>query len=119
MSSMPGWVAVAAVVVSTACAGCAARASTAVPVGYAELRFGRTQAYYPHTVYQGRDVYYVDGRWIYRTDAGDWRFYRVEPAPLYRFRTTIRQAPPAPRPREEPSRVPATPTPAPPAERVR
>lgn len=125
MASMNGWVAVAAIVATAACSGCAARTTTSVPVGFAELTFGGTFGYFPHTVYQGRDVYYVEGRWIYQNSAGDWVYYPVEPRPLHRYRMTVQQAPPAPRPERYQPRTPprtyrpAKPAPAPPATRVR
>jgi len=97
---------IAASVVSS---GCAVHGRT-TPVGYAELRFGSTYRYYPHTFYDGRDVYFIDGRWMFR-DGGGWRYYTTEPAPLYRYRTTIRQAPPAPR--YPGGYYPAQPAPAP------
>jgi hypothetical protein len=49
---------------------------------------------YPHEIYEGRPVYYVNNRWYYR-DGGRWAYYRHEPAPLYRRRAYVRQAPPA------------------------
>lgn len=106
--------------------GCAIHGS-ATPVGRAELTYATTYTYYPRTRYEGRDVYYVGGRWMYR-DGGAWRAYQDEPAPLYRYRTTVREAPPAPRYSPDsgyvyPSRsapyVPAAPAPAPPPARVR
>src|SRR4051812_15989967 len=52
--------------------------------------------YYPHTYYQGRTVYFIDGRWGY--PQGDrWNYYRQEPPGLAWHRTYIQQAPPAPR----------------------
>jgi hypothetical protein len=36
---------------------------------------------YPVSVYQGVDVYYVDGRW-YRHGPRGWAYYRQEPPPL-------------------------------------
>jgi len=66
----------------------------------------------PTYVYEGRPVYYVHDHW-YAHDGGRWRYYRSEPAPLMRYRTQVRQAPPAPD-RPEPSRAHA----APPARRV-
>jgi hypothetical protein len=109
MSSLSSWM--AAVIVSAACAGCTVRARTQ-PVGYAELYYGREYAYYPHTVYDGRDVYYVGNRWAYRDGSG-WGYYESEPPALYRYRTTIRQAPPAPRYYDNAPRVyqPAQPVP--------
>lgn len=111
---------------STALAGCAVRGS-ATPVGYAELTYATTYTSYPRTRYEGRDVYYVGGRWMYQ-DRGAWRSYETEPTPLYRYRTTVREAPPAPRYHPDsgyvyPSRtapyVPAQPAPSPPPARVR
>ncbi len=49
---------------------------------------------YPHEVYEGRNVYYVNNRWYYR-DGARWGYYRHEPAPLYRHRAYVRRAPPA------------------------
>lgn len=87
----------AAIIAASAAAssGCAVH-GRATPVGYAELYYGSTYGYYPQTYYGGRPVYFIDGRWMFR-DGGGWRYYETEPAPLYRYRTTIRQAPPAPR----------------------
>lgn len=80
---------------------------------------------YPHTEYEGRTVYYYRDRWYYRGDGGRWAYYRSEPAPLYRHRTYVQAAPPAPRVYE--SRPPVYSAPqttsgtveAPPAVRVR
>jgi len=101
----------AIIAASAAFSGCAMRAT---PVGYAELHYGSAYRFYPHTIYGGRDVYFIDGRWMFR-DGGVWRYYVTEPAPLYRFRTTIRQAPPAPRyfPESRGGYFPAQPVPAP------
>ena len=86
----------AALIAATAASsGCAVRAR-ATPVGHAELHYGTTYRYYPHTYYDGRDVYYVSGRWMY-LDGNVWTSYPTEPAPLYRYRTAIEEAPPAPR----------------------
>jgi hypothetical protein len=49
---------------------------------------------HPHTEYQGRTVYYVDGRWYY-PHASRWYAYRAEPAELTRHRPYVQQAPPA------------------------
>lgn len=116
MSSLHGWAAVVALAAAVACGGCVARASTAAPVGYAELRYGATYGYYPHAVYQGHDVFYIQGRWRFRTRDG-WASYPVEPEPLYRYRTTIRQAPPAHPYQQGPT--PVQRGPAPPGLRVR
>lgn len=87
--------AAALIAAAAASAGCAVRAR-ATPVGVAELHYASTYRYYPHTYYDGRDVYYVSGRWMY-LDGNVWTFYPTEPAPLHRYRTAIQEAPPAPR----------------------
>jgi hypothetical protein len=40
---------------------------------------------YPHSVYEGRPVYYVDGRWYYQRGPR-WAYYRDEPRPLVEYR---------------------------------
>ena len=85
----------ALIAAAAASTGCAVRAR-ATPVGHAELHYGTTSRYYPHTYYDGRDVYYVSGRWMY-LDGNVWTSYPTEPTPLYRYRTAIQEAPPAPR----------------------
>ena len=40
---------------------------------------------YPHTVYEGRPVYYYDGHWYYR-EGPRWVYYREEPRPLVEYR---------------------------------
>ena len=53
----------------------------------------------PSYVYEGRTVYYVQNHW-YARDRGRWVYYRSEPEPLYRHRTSVQRAPRAPeRPR--------------------
>ena len=42
---------------------------------------------YPHTVYRGEPVYYVEGRWYYR-HGPRWAYYREEPRPLIEFRSS-------------------------------
>src|SRR5262249_48892904 len=64
------------------------------PVGYTSVTYGDPYYDYPRTVYDGRTVYYVDHRWVYR-DADRWYYYRSEPPALHRYRSTVRQAPPA------------------------
>ena len=49
---------------------------------------------YPHTVYRGEPVYYVDGRW-YRRRGPRWVYYRHEPPDLVRHRRHVEVAPPA------------------------
>jgi|GEM_PF-1506683 len=75
---------------------------------------------YPHTYYEGRVVYLVDGRWYTRHGSG-WVYYRREPDYLQRERVRVvaaprayapshRVAPAAPRthvaPRAEPRMAP-------------
>lgn len=132
-SSGIGAVAVAMI----ALGGC--RATTygvAEPVGYVELTAAPIDVgVYPHSYYNGRSVYFVDDRWMYR-DRGRWMYYRQEPPELYRQRPYVQQAPPAyrrsypapyPPPYSAPYRTPAQPVPggvrpppqsAPPAVRV-
>jgi hypothetical protein len=99
--------------------GCTVRGRGAVraePVSTVEVTSAPVPDYaiYPHTEYEGRTVYYVDNRWGY-PDNGHWVYYRYEPAPLVRYRTTVDSAPRAPH------RYPSSPPPqsAPPATRVR
>ncbi len=72
---------------------------------------------YPHTVYEGRDVYLVNDRYYYRGPEHRWVYYRRAPAPLVERRSTfvrerpyVQQAPvvrrPAPRPRYDERRAP-------------
>jgi hypothetical protein len=75
---------------------CTVRATE--PVAYVETTAAPVYVdAYPSTVYDGRVVYYVNDRWMYR-DGGRWAYYRSEPAPLqqYRQRTYVRSAPAAP-----------------------
>lgn len=83
---------VAVVITGAACAGCSVYSD--YPVGYTQLYYGNAYGYYPYTYFDGRPVYYVDNRWMYR-DGGAWRYYYREPPELYRYRSTVRQAPPA------------------------
>ncbi|HEY3593520.1 MAG TPA: hypothetical protein VGL13_06590 [Polyangiaceae bacterium] len=55
---------------------------------------------YPHTDYEGRTVYFVNGR-SYYSRGSRWYAYRHEPAGLVRQRQYVQQAPPARRNREE------------------
>lgn len=57
---------------------------------------------YPSVVYEGRPVYLYEGRWYFR-DGGTWHYYEKEPPALYRQRTYIQQAPPAPRYPQQPA----------------
>ena len=119
-----------ATVVLTGCT-----ASVRPPVSYVEVSSAPVDVRsYPHTTYDGRDVYYVNDRWMYN-DRGRWAYYREEPATLYRYRRSPQYAPPAySTPRQapvqvappayqqpgytQPRRVPAQPQVAPPAVRT-
>lgn len=60
-------------------------AITSAPFGYAA---------YPSTYYDGRIVYFVDGRWGY--PYGDrWVYYQHEPPPLARYRVELHRPLPA------------------------
>lgn len=51
---------------------------------------------YPHTVYEGRPVYYYEGHW-YERRGPRWVYYREEPRPLVVYRSSPdyrRHAPP-------------------------
>lgn len=71
---------------SAACAGEADYVAVASPPVHYDV--------YPHTYYEGSEVYYIDGRW-YRDDGHRWVYYRREPAELYRYRAHVRRAPEA------------------------
>lgn len=47
----------------------------------------------PRVYYRGRYVYYIDGRWYYRTRHG-WVYYRREPRALAEYRVRIERRPP-------------------------
>jgi hypothetical protein len=51
---------------------------------------------YPHTIYEGRTVYWVGDRWYYR-QGPHWVYYTREPSHLSRYRARVEQAPRAPR----------------------
>jgi len=115
-------------------AGCTVRGRGAVvaeePVGTTYVTSAPVEDYsaYPQTVYEGHTVYYVNNRWGYPHN-GQFVYYRNEPPPLVRYRTQVRQAPPArhdyDRRYEEhrgyvqPSPYGGPPASAPPAERTR
>jgi hypothetical protein len=49
---------------------------------------------YPHTNYEGRDVYLVNDRWYYQGTGNAWVYYRQAPRPLVERRETVlRQRP--------------------------
>jgi hypothetical protein len=81
--------------------GCAVRgeAEYAEPVGQVEITSAPVVDFeaYPHTVYQGRTVYYVNGRWGYPHGVRGWATMRNEPPELVRYRQHVDVAPPAPR----------------------
>ena len=95
-------VGVIAVVAASVATGCTVHGSTRPiePVGYVEVTSAPVVDYrrYPSTTYDGRVVYYVDGRWGYPR-GNQWVTYRSEPPPLARYRTTVQSAPPARRTR--------------------
>ncbi len=110
---------VAVAVAAIAFGGC--RATTyGDEVGYVELTAAPVDVdVYPHTFYDGRAVYLVNDRWMYR-DRGRWAYYRHEPPELYRQRGYVQQAPPAYRhgyPQSVPRSYPRS-YPSPPAVRV-
>jgi len=81
--------------IAAAVSGC--YASVEEPAVYAEADTVPADiTIYPHTVYDGRVVYYYGDRWWY-SDGGRWAYYRHEPEPLNRHRRYVQQAPPAPR----------------------
>ena len=85
----------AAAVVAVPLAGCRVYSEPEYATGYVEVTSAPVDvAAYPRTYYEGREVYLVNDRWMYR-DRGRWVYYRSEPPALYRQRTVIRQAPPA------------------------
>jgi hypothetical protein len=49
---------------------------------------------YPHTMYRGEPVYYVDGRWYHRRGPS-WVYFRREPPDLVRHRRHVHAAPPS------------------------
>ena len=59
---------------------------------------------YPHTYYEGHDVYFVNDRYYYMGPEHHWVYYRTAPAPLVERRTTYVRTRPyvqqAPRVRE-------------------
>lgn len=95
-TSLKLWVLLAAAALSS---GCYARTQGYVvaeaPPAYVET--------YPSYYYEGRTVYWVDGRW-YTRDSGHWVYYREEPPVLYRYRT-VHVAPPSRRFAPPPPRV--------------
>jgi hypothetical protein len=78
--------------VAAAFTGCIAWAASSAPVKadpiYVEVQTAPAHVEaYPHTVYEGRPVYYVDGRWYYQSGPR-WAYYREEPRPLIEYRAT-------------------------------
>ena len=105
--------------------GCVAEVEPATPVGYAEVTYAPMPVAemdiesYPHTWYESRPVYLVNGRWWYR-DGSRWAYYVREPMHLQRTRHYVQEAPPAVRVERPVRRVEeAPPASAPPAVRVR
>jgi hypothetical protein len=67
------------------------------PVGQVEITSAPVVDYaaYPHTVYRGQTVYYVNGRWGFPRGR-DWAYMQSEPPELVRYRRGVEVAPPAP-----------------------
>jgi hypothetical protein len=82
------------------CLACAAWSNTASadPPIYIEVDVAPPSIEsYPQTVYEGRPVYYYEGRW-YERRGPRWVYYREEPRPLVVYRSSPeyrhRHAPP-------------------------
>lgn len=85
------------------CLACAAWSNTASadPPIYIEVDVAPPSIEaYPHTVYEGRPVYYYEGHW-YERRGPRWVYYRDEPRPLvvYRSSSEYRRHAPPPRSR--------------------
>ncbi len=108
-------------------AGCYVRASTQPePYSVTEVSSAPVSIEtYPHTTYEGSEVYLYNDRWYYRDHhrGNRWVYYQNPPPALERQRPYVQQAPPARRyeaPRPVAPVAPAAPPPqsAPPAVRV-
>ncbi|HMJ55146.1 MAG TPA: hypothetical protein VK540_23885 [Polyangiaceae bacterium] len=95
------WIGCCALALPLACGlvGCTAEVRTAHPTVAVEedvvVAPAPVNVYaYPHTVYRGEPVYYVDGRWYHRRGQR-WGYYRHEPPGLVRHRRQVEVAPPA------------------------
>jgi hypothetical protein len=126
MNAVRSWAGGIVVVAVSIAIGCTVqgRGRPVEPVGYVEITSAPVGDIRrsPQTTYDGRVVYYVDGRWGYPR-GNQWVYYRSEPPPLARHRTAVQSAPPAsstyaPAPATRPGgrRPPAS---APPATRTR
>jgi hypothetical protein len=82
-----------AAALGTAATGCVATLGT--DAEYAEADDAPADiTVYPHTVYEGRDVYLVNDRYYYRGPENRWVYYRNAPAPLVERRSTfVRERP--------------------------
>jgi hypothetical protein len=93
------WI-IAAGALIVAMTGCTVR--TGPPVAdayvYAGTPPGEVIYQQPRTTWNGRTVYWYEGRW-YTPDRGGWVYLRQEPPELYRHRSRVHQAPPAYGPR--------------------
>jgi hypothetical protein len=72
------------------CLACAAWSNTASadPPIYIEVDVAPPSIEsYPHTVYEGRPVYYYEGHW-YERRGPRWAYYREEPRPLVVYRSS-------------------------------
>lgn len=87
--------------IAAALAGClglaASSTASADPPLYIEIESAPPHIEeHPHTVYEGRPVYYYEGRW-YERRGPRWVYYREEPRPLVVYRESDeyrRHAPP-------------------------
>jgi hypothetical protein len=101
--SANGWLLAASAGVALGAGGCTATVQTPQPTVAAEVTAGDAVSVdappvdvqsYPHTEYEGRTTYYVNGRWYY-PHGSRWYYYRHEPVELGRRRPYVQQAPPA------------------------
>ena len=68
-----------------AVAGCSFNSGE--PVAYAEINSATINdtSFYPHTTFEGREVYLVGKTWMFK-DGARWAYYREEPDLLRRHR---------------------------------
>lgn len=83
-------------------AGLSAALATCLPGCYASVEPAYAEAdyvpaditTYPHTYYEGRDVYFVNDRYYYQGPEHHWVYYRTAPRPLVERRAVVvRQRP--------------------------
>ncbi|HEX4341419.1 MAG TPA: hypothetical protein VH062_36170 [Polyangiaceae bacterium] len=76
-----------------AASGCVATLGTDADYAYAD-DVPPDVTTYPHTNYEGRDVYLVNDRYYYRGPQDRWVYYRSAPRPLVERRSTfVRERP--------------------------